>query len=388
MRALLPPIRGADAENPSVYALWDAVDLYRLFAFLYASYELAGRLDGLRRPVLGWAVLAVLGAWTVWLLVHRERNDRQLYIELGLAVGAILSTIWVDDPLLRGHGASTVPGIWAGAIVLAAGVGRGPLAGLSAFFIISVADLIEIGSPTEGTIHNIFLLFIMALVAGLTSRAARSGDEALREAVRLKAEQAERERLARTVHDGVLQALAFINRRGVELGGQARDLGEMAARQERRLRDLITAGPREPAPVGGDDDLTLAVRELVDDRDLPVQIAAPAGPVMLPVARGQLLLEAVGAVLDNVAAHAGPDARVWVLIEDEDEEVAVTVRDDGVGIPAGRLEEARGAGRLGVAGSIVGRLAELGGEATCRSAPAAGTSWELRIPRVAAAEPR
>lgn len=386
VRTLLPPIRGADAQSPSVHSLWDAVDLYRLFALLYACYELAGRLDELRRPTGGWVVLAILGAWTLWLLVHRRRNDRQLVIELCLAVAAILSTIWIDDPQIRHAGASTIPGIWAGAIVLAAGVGRGPVAALAAWAIIVVADVIEIGTPTEGTIHNVFLLFIMALVAGLTSRAARSGDEALREGLRLRAEQAERERLARTVHDGVLQALAFIHRRGDELGGAARDLGDLAGRQEQRLRGLITGRPLEPVPLDGVADLTGMLRALIDERAVAdergssAQIAAPADPVVVPARRAHPLVAAVAAALDNVAAHAGPDARTWILVEEEDEEVVVTVRDDGVGMADGRLAEAEAAGRLGVAASIVGRLHDLGGDATCRSAPEAGTSWELRMP--------
>ena len=57
----------------------------------------------------------------------------------------------------------------------------------------------------------------------------------------------------------------------------------------------------------------------------------------------------------------------------------VTVRDEGPGIPAGRLEEAEREGRLGVASSIRGRVAELGGSATLTTG-AEGTEWELTFP--------
>ncbi|MGH3929661.1 MAG: hypothetical protein ACRDTF_06755 [Pseudonocardiaceae bacterium] len=62
-------------------------------------------------------------------------------------------------------------------------------------------------------------------------------------------------------------------------------------------------------------------------------------------------------------------------------------RDDGPGIPSGRLAEAAAAGRMGVAGSIVARLAELGGVASLTTGPDTGTEWELRVPREPRSQP-
>ena len=60
----------------------------------------------------------------------------------------------------------------------------------------------------------------------------------------------------------------------------------------------------------------------------------------------------------------------------------MTLRDDGPGIPPGRLEQAAAQGRLGVAQSIRGRLADLGGVATISvRRPEQGTEVELRVPR-------
>ena len=82
---------------------------------------------------------------------------------------------------------------------------------------------------------------------------------------------------------------------------------------------------------------------------------------------------AVGAALANVDAHAGDAARAWVLLEDEGAELVVSIRDDGVGFGAVRLAAARAEGRLGVSGSILGRLRDLGGSAAVTSAaPEAG----------------
>jgi len=65
----------------------------------------------------------------------------------------------------------------------------------------------------------------------------------------------------------------------------------------------------------------------------------------------------------------------------EDESIEVSIRDDGPGMPAGRLAEAAADGRLGVSHAICGRVRELGGSATITSTPGAGTEVQLRIPR-------
>jgi signal transduction histidine kinase len=59
----------------------------------------------------------------------------------------------------------------------------------------------------------------------------------------------------------------------------------------------------------------------------------------------------------------------------------VTIRDDGPGIPEGRLAEAAAAGRFGISHSISGRLRDLGGSAVISSVPDEGTVVELRLPR-------
>jgi len=69
----------------------------------------------------------------------------------------------------------------------------------------------------------------------------------------------------------------------------------------------------------------------------------------------------VGAALANVRRHCAAETKAWVLVETEDAEVTVTVRDEGSGFPPGRLDEAAAAGRLGVAQSIKGRIRDLGG---------------------------
>ena len=71
----------------------------------------------------------------------------------------------------------------------------------------------------------------------------------------------------------------------------------------------------------------------------------------------------------------------YLLLEDVDDAVLVTVRDDGTGIAPGRLDAARAEGRLGVSESIVGRMRALGGRAELTTDVDEGVEWELWVPR-------
>jgi signal transduction histidine kinase len=193
---------------------------------------------------------------------------------------------------------------------------------------------------------------------------------------------AERARLARVVHDGVLQVLAIVQRRGLELGGEAADLGRLAGEQEAALRALVQQGGAPPAygqeAADGVADLARALSALGTRQ---VTVSVPGQPVELSSATVAEVTAVVRACLDNVATHVGPDAPAWVLLEDLGDSVVVSVRDEGPGIPEGRLEEAEAQGRLGVCQSIRGRITDLGGTATLVTAPGQGTEWELTVPR-------
>jgi signal transduction histidine kinase len=112
-----------------------------------------------------------------------------------------------------------------------------------------------------------------------------------------------------------------------------------------------------------------------------VSIAAPAAAVRLPARTAGELTAAVSAALDNVVAHCPGGSKAWVLVEDEPGEVTVSVRDDGPGIAPDRLDQAAAQGRLGVAQSIRGRVADLGGTVRITTGPRQGTEIEMRVPR-------
>jgi signal transduction histidine kinase len=171
--------------------------------------------------------------------------------------------------------------------------------------------------------------------------------------------------------------LALVSRRGREIGGQTAELAELAGEQERALRRLVSSADIE-APAGEKADVGALLRQRATDL---VSVSVPADPVLLDTGQATELYAAAVNALDNVAAHAGPGARAYVLLEDLGDSVTVSIRDDGVGIADGRLEAAVGEGRVGVAKSIVGRMDWLGGSAKLNTGPGCGTEWELTVPR-------
>jgi signal transduction histidine kinase len=373
-------------EPSAVAALWRGLDVFRPFAWLYAVYSAFVRQQDMARPWLAWLVLAVLGAWTVGAVLYRThtRTMGVAAFELALACCAILSTRLVDTSEVIASGARTVPGLWPAAAVVAFAVLKGWRAGMLAAFLVGVADLLEIGDASQETVNNIVILVLLGGCIGYGANLVRDGHAALAEALRVQAGAHERDRLARTVHDGVLQTLSYIHRRGNDLGGEARELASMAADQERRLRELVstasgtrlTDGPHSGAGARGEVDLRSVLSRYADGL---VSVIPPAQPVLMAVRVAEELAAAVSAALDNVRRHAGADAQAWVLIEDRGRDVTVTIRDNGVGVPAGRLADAAMSGRMGVASSIKGRMSDLGGTATIDSRPGAGTCLELTV---------
>lgn len=368
-----------DDEHAIVRGLWRGVDVLRWLALAYAVWSVWERHEQVAHPVRAVVVLAVLGAWTVAQAVRPMRTVRAYVVELALGCGAILATRLVDDADVITAGAKTIPTIWPAAAIVGFAVLRGWRGGLAAGALVGAASFVEVVEPTANTVTNTIFGLLLGGCVGYCADLARASHAALAEAMRLDAARAERDRLARTVHDGVLQTLSFINRRGLDIGGETARLGAMAAEQERILRTLVSQADLTEVDhaVSGETDLRALLRHV---EGAGVQLVSPAEPVLLPRRVADELVAAVEAALDNVRRHAGEGARAWVLLDDADDEVCVTIRDSGRGVPAGRLEEAVGQGRLGVSSSIRGRLADLGGSASITSGAAGGTTVELKVP--------
>jgi signal transduction histidine kinase len=297
----------------------------------------------------------------------------------------LLSTAALQYPSALRHGVAPVTATWLAGPVLAWAVRYGRRAGLITAVVMSGCDLALVrGVALSVALNGVVLLLLAGVIVGHLARLAAEVEAERQHATEVEAASRERERLARHIHDSVLQVLALVQRRGAEAGGTAAELGRLAGQQEAALRALVGDGIEAAAAGGlaagapGALDLRALLLPAQTDR---VTVSVPAQAVLVERAGADELASATRAALDNVRRHCGEQARAWVLVEDEPGLVTVTIRDDGPGIAAGRLAEAAAAGRLGVSHSIRGRLRDLGGSATISSAPGEGTEVALRLPR-------
>ncbi|BAU82653.1 two-component system sensor kinase [Streptomyces laurentii] len=390
--------------------LWRALAAYRVITLVYALLLGFFGRDRYEHPAVAAGYLAVLAVWTLATLPKVANaascTRRFLAADLTVALSGILLTPLADQQAQSVDG-PTLPSIWtAGAVLAYAIKGGWRWAGLASS-LVAVANLVERGYPSRDTLHNVLLVWVASIGIGYVVEIARASERTLARALEIEAATRERERLARDIHDSVLQVLAMVQRRGTALGGEAAELGRMAGEQEVALRTLVAGGLVRPSYVSEDESAGAVVR-LVEVGEEPeaadaagesgeidlrtllapragarITLADPGAPVPLPAPAARELAAAVGAALDNVRVHAGDGARAWILVEDWGDEVIVTVRDDGPGIPEGRLAQAEGEGRMGVALSIRGRLRDLGGTAELISVPGQGTEVELKVPRAA-----
>ncbi|MEU0006358.1 DUF5931 domain-containing protein [Streptomyces sp. NPDC006314] len=383
--------------------LWRALTGYRVLTMLYAIGLCASAYSHFVRPWLAVAYYAVLVLWTLATLprVAGEAACTKGFLaaDLTVAVTGILLTPLADNHERIVGGGPTLPTIWTAGSVLAFAIKGGWRWAAVASTAVAAANLVERGHPARDTVHNVILVWVASIAIGYVVEVARASERTLARALEIEAATRERERLARDIHDSVLQVLAMVKRRGAALGGEAAELGRLAGEQEVALRTLVSGGLVPVSRVSEDVAAGAVVRAVeepyedepagpVDLRSLlapyacaRVSLAEPGAPVPLPPAAAREVAAAVGAALDNVRKHAGEEVRAWILVEDEPDEIVVTVRDEGPGIPEGRLAQAEGEGRLGVAQSIRGRLRDLGGSAELISVPGQGTEVELKVPK-------
>ena len=377
-------------ETSLVVPLWRAIAVFRFASLAYVAALVTGNFGEYAHPHGAVLVLVLMAAWTLIIAYAYTRRAARRWpwiaADLVLTLLAVLATPGLVGRTALSQGVPTLTVAWLAGPVLAAAVAAGRRAGAATAVVLGAADVAGRGSINQGTLTGLTLMLLAGFAVGHVVRLAVTAEAQLQRAIELDAATRERERLAREIHDSVLQVLALVQRRGAHLDGEAGELARLAGQQEAALRALIAAGGRPPP--GAADRSTVADPDVADLRGLlrgyggsAVSLAAPAQPVLLPTVPATEVAAAVGSALDNVASHAGPGARAWVLVEDEPDGVRVCVRDDGPGIPPGRLAEAAAQGRLGVAQSIEGRLRDLGGTARILSTPGEGTEVELWVPR-------
>ena len=344
--------------------------------------------------------LSSLTAWAVFHAITGGRTDLGAGVLAGLAAGA---AAWVVNiGLLAGVQWLTHPGLRVtsylgenAAAVLPYHLG----AGFTAFGSVVLVRQ-EGAAGFVLLLAPVMLLQLSMLVLGSRTRAAQLQSESharerellLRQA--LEASDAERHRIARNLHDGVVQDLAAISvglrSRGERGSGDAEATMLRAAEATAEAIDELRTLLREIAPPDLQEiGLTAALQELVEplrgeriEVSLGIDGAAEEvrGPVLATVYR--IAQEA----LRNVGEHSRA-GHVRVEVRQREGRIDLEIADDGVGFSAERRHQQAVAGHLGL--SLIHALArELGGELEIRSAPQHGTTLRAELPLDQAARRR
>ncbi len=218
-----------------------------------------------------------------------------------------------------------------------------------------------------------------SVAVDLSHRVAR---DALQRVV--SAQEAERRRLARELHDETGQALTSIllGLRAVEEAQGEKELHEAIAEVRDLVRSTLQDVRRlavELRPTALDDfGLVPALERLTgsfaEQTGISVDFQTSLAAGRLPTEIETALYRIVQESLTNIVKHARAGSVSVVLARKEDS-VSVVVEDDGVGFEPGRARD----GGLGLLG-IRERVALLGGRLAIESRPGAGTTFVAEVP--------
>ncbi|MFI8352411.1 sensor histidine kinase [Streptomyces cyaneofuscatus] len=211
----------------------------------------------------------------------------------------------------------------------------------------------------------------------------------LAEAERTAGTLAERERLAREIHDTLAQGLSSIQLllRAAErtLPGDAPAAAHVRAAREAAQANLAEARSfvRALTPPDLEHGSLAAALERLCARttgpDLTVRFAVSGTPVELPTPYEVALLRTAQSALANTVRHARA-GRAEITLSFMDTSVALDVVDDGRGFdPSGAPVAERGDGGFGLP-AMRSRAATLGGTLSVESAPGQGTALAVTLP--------
>ena len=373
-------------EDALVRSLLVGIAVFRWFAWAWMAIVLLVSRHDLEegRP---WLALLLVGAALIVTAVTGffARTDPSRLLTTGLIVAELTVGFALgagDDWAYAGPHPQSLGSVWPLAGVLTAGVRWGGRGGAIAGAVVGLGRLfgalVEVSNPTDevratdriAEIHvtaesvvqasSTFVLY--ALAGGMAGFLVVRLREAERQVSMVQA----REEVARTLHDGVLQTLAVVQRRSEDP-----DLVRLAHDQERDLREYLFG----VEPPGGEigPRLRQAAARFEDHYQARAQVVVAEDLPSLPTDRVEALVGAVSEALANAGKH-GLAQSVTVYAEpDDDDRVFCSVKDDGRGfgpdVPEG----------VGLTRSIRGRVAEVGGRVEVDGNPGRGTEVRLWV---------
>jgi signal transduction histidine kinase len=290
--------------------------------------------------------------------------------EVAVATLVVGADGWVHQAQASGQ---TIAGIWPLNAILLAAVAGGVVWGIGVGVLLAVARFVAIvvGSGSAGPAGRDLL---GASTTGLSwvvfGAVCGTIIVLLRRAQHQLAEAEARDRIARDLHDGVLQTLALIERRSDSV-----DIARLARDQERDLRSYLF-GDHERS-----DNLPAALRRAGAraEQSWPATEVTVTVTDDVPVLRSAQVEAVVGAAteaLTNAAKHG--QAGHVVVFADVDESTGglfISIKDDGRGFDPVTVKEG-----VGMSRSIRGRVEALGGRVQFASSVDDGSEVRIAVP--------
>lgn len=213
----------------------------------------------------------------------------------------------------------------------------------------------------------------LAIEAKLWEEQAKSSQEALR------AEERERKRIAQELHDSLGQMLASVRMQlSARVSGENRfsDLIALLAESSEEVRYISHNLIPQDFSVKGFDD---AVKELCDranrsDKLRVIHHVMPIGDALTPES-ALVLYRSLQELINNVYKHSGA-AQVYISVVKAEDDVVLTVEDDGVGFDLSILDQVEGLGLR----AMKERLHGMGGSLEVDSQVGSGATFFVTMP--------
>ncbi|GAA3227510.1 PspC domain-containing protein [Actinocorallia longicatena] len=299
------------------------------YGLLYGGLAAAFGISGISKVAI-WPVLVIgVGATILWQQADREQRGRWTVLPKGMWWRSLLGAVLV-------------------------------IGGIGGFFAQKVkpAEIPQVLLATAIVLSGVTVIITPWLVRLWQDLDAERGE-------RIRSQ--ERAEVAAHIHDSVLHTLTLIQRNAQD----PREVARLARSQERELRAWLYQPKSDSTQM-----FAAAVKEIVaeveDAHGIPIDVVC-VGDCELDD-RISAMIQAAREATVNAAKHSGAPS-ISVYAEVEADELEIFVRDRGKGFDQGGVPE----DRMGVRGSIIGRMERHGGTARVKSAPGEGTEIRLEL---------
>jgi len=348
-----------------------------------------------RFPILSYTFLYsfLLYSLLILYLTRREKADSR---KIGF-VTTCLDLVWISAMVFSTGGSRTPFFVYYLFPVITAssryGTKGGLLVALVGVALYGFVRYLRLSDRPLGIdifiIRSIYL-FVLAYIFGFLSEFERKQNEKLMALYKTAGEaatQEERRRIARELHDRLLQVLASL---ALRLETCRRHLIETPKELSRELALMEQATRGAMAEIrgflSGKDNVDFApgtlieklreeMRFLRDGLGLQVVLESEPDDLNLPASVEEEIYYVLREGLRNVTRHAHA-SKAEILLEETGAEIRGSLKDDGIGFDASAARNGDGFGLI----SMEERIKKLGGELSVETSPGRGTRISFRAP--------